>query len=255
MITDRQNSKLTFFIFILVIIGLIVLGYFLIKKPDISEKILDDTETLEIDKTKNIVYYDNVDVISSEAQLEYKDIHINLNSDDARELETKLNNNMNKIRGKYTKLEDNSNQEIINEADGIAEAQIIDYNTFNSTNYVTIEVNEYEFLASAMSFDNKLTYYCLDKRSGEAFLCKDAALFDKRSGKLLTNQIIMKQENLSADTIRTKIYDHIKDNNEIDIDVTMNNPYTLYYNEYGKVKANIIVKIGDINYNDNVEIN
>ena len=42
---------------------------------------------------------------------------------------------------------------------------------------------------------------------------------------------------------------------EIDIDVTMNNPYTLYYNEYGKVKANIIVKIGDINYNDNVEIN
>lgn len=239
MITDRQNSKLTFFIFILVIIGLIVLGYFLIKKPDISEKILDDTETLEIDKTKNIVYYDNVDVISSEAQLEYKDIHINLNSDDARELETKLNNNMNKIRGKYTKLEDNSNQEIINEADGIAEAQIIDYNTFNSTNYVTIEVNEYEFLASAMSFDNKLTYYCLDKRSG----------------KLLTNQIIMKQENLSADTIRTKIYDHIKDNDEIDIDVTMNNPYTLYYNEYGKVKANIIVKIGDINYNDNVEIN
>ena len=239
MITDRQNSKLTFFIFILVIIGLIVLGYFLIKKPDISEKILDDTETLEIDKTKNIVYYDNIDVISSEAQLEYKDIHINLNSDDARELETKLNNNMNKIRGKYTKLEDNSNQEIINEADGIAEAQIIDYNTFNSTNYVTIEVNEYEFLASAMSFDNKLTYYCLDKRSG----------------KLLTNQIIMKQENLSADTIRTKIYDHIKDNAEIDIDVTMNNPYTLYYNEYGKVKANIIVKIGDINYNDNVEIN
>jgi hypothetical protein len=239
MITDRQNSKLTFFIFILVIIGLIVLGYFLIKKPDISEKILDDTETLEIDKTKNIVYYDNIDVISSEAQLEYKDIHINLNSDDARELETKLNNNMNKIRGKYTKLEDNSNQEIINEADGIAQAQIIDYNTFNSTNYVTIEVNEYEFLASAMSFDNKLTYYCLDKRSG----------------KLLTNQIIMKQENLSADTIRTKIYDHIKDNNEIDIDVTMNNPYTLYYNEYGKVKANIIVKIGDINYNDNVEIN
>lgn len=239
MITDRQNSKLTFFIFILVIIGLIVLGYFLIKKPDISEKILDDTETLEIDKTKNIVYYDNVDVISSEAQLEYKDIHINLNSDDARELETKLNNNMNKIRGKYTKLEDNSNQEIINEADGIAQAEIIDYNTFNSTNYVTIEVNEYEFLASAMSFDNKLTYYCLDKRSG----------------KLLTNQIIMKQENLSADTIRTKIYDHIKDNDEIDIDVTMNNPYTLYYNEYGKVKANIIVKIGDINYNDNVEIN
>ncbi len=239
MITDRQNSKLTFFIFILVIIGLIVLGYFLIKKPDISEKILDDTETLEIDKTKNIVYYDNIDVISSEAQLEYKDIHINLNSDDARELETKLNNNMNKIRGKYTKLEDNSNQEIINEADGIAEAQIIDYNTFNSTNYVTIEVNEYEFLASAMTFDNKLTYYCLDKRSG----------------KLLTNQIIMKQENLSADTIRTKIYDHIKDNAEIDIDVTMNNPYTLYYNEYGKVKANIIVKIGDINYNDNVEIN
>lgn len=239
MITDRQNSKLTFFIFILVIIGLIVLGYFLIKKPDISEKILDDTETLEIDKTKNIVYYDNIDVISSEAQLEYKDIHINLNSDDARELETKLNNNMNKIRGKYTKLEDNSNQEIINEADGIAQAQIIDYNTFNSTNYVTIEVNEYEFLASAMTFDNKLTYYCLDKRSG----------------KLLTNQIIMKQENLSADTIRTKIYDHIKDNAEIDIDVTMNNPYTLYYNEYGKVKANIIVKIGDINYNDNVEIN
>lgn len=239
MITDRQNSKLTFFIFILVIIGLIVLGYFLIKKPDISEKILDDTETLEIDKTKNIVYYDNVDVISSEAQLEYKDIHINLNSDDAKELEAKLNNNMNKIRGKYTKLEDNSNQEIINEADGIAQAQIIDYNTFNSTNYVTIEVNEYEFLASAMSFDNKLTYYCLDKRNG----------------KLLTNQIIMKQENLSADTIRTKIYDHIKDNDEIDIDVTMNNPYTLYYNEYGKVKANIIVKIGDINYNDNVEIN
>lgn len=239
MITDRQNSKLTFFIFILVIIGLIVLGYFLIKKPDISEKILDDTETLEIDKTKNIVYYDNIDVISSEAQLEYKDIHINLNSDDAKELEAKLNNNMNKIRGKYTKLEDNSNQEIINEADGIAQAEIIDYNTFNSTNYVTIEVNEYEFLASAMTFDNKLTYYCLDKRSG----------------KLLTNQIIMKQENLSADTIRTKIYDHIKDNDEIDIDVTMNNPYTLYYNEYGKVKANIIVKIGDINYNDNVEIN
>lgn len=239
MITDRQNSKLTFFIFILVIIGLIVLGYFLIKKPDISEKILDDTETLEIDKTKNIVYFDNIDVISSEAQLEYKDIHINLNSDDARELEAKLNNNMNKIRGKYTKLEDNSNQEIINEADGIAQAEIIDYNTFNSTNYVTIEVNEYEFLASAMTFDNKLTYYCLDKRSG----------------KLLTNQIIMKQENLSADMIRTKIYDHIKDNDEIDIDVTMNNPYTLYYNEYGKVKANIIVKIGDINYNDNVEIN
>ena len=239
MITDRQNSKLTFFIFILVIIGLIVLGYFLIKNTDISEKILDDTETLEIDKTKNIVYYDNIDVISSEAQLEYKDIHINLNSDDAKELEAKLNNNMNKIRGKYTKLEDNSNQEIINEADGIAQAQIIDYNTFNSTNYVTIEVNEYEFLASAMSFDNKLTYYCLDKRNG----------------KLLTNQIIMKQENLSADTIRTKIYDHIKDNDEIDIDVTMNNPYTLYYNEYGKVKANIIVKIGDINYNDNVEIN
>lgn len=234
-----NNSKLTFVIFILIILGLMGGGYYLIDKKNSKENNEEIITDKRIDKNKEFIYYDDIEIISKEASLAYKNIHINLESDELKNLENKLNSDMNSIRGTYKKIPEELEKEIINPADDIYEAPIIEYNIYETTDYLTIEVNKYTFYATNEDFANELSYYVISKKHA----------------KLLNDQEIIKNENLNSDLIRSQIYDYIKNIEDIDLDVTMNNAYTLYYGENGKVKANIIVKIGDITYNDNVQIN
>lgn len=237
----NEQGLVTFIGFIILVIVLGVLGYLLINRPQEEVKETEEEKVYKrIDDSKDFVYYTNEEVLSEEGNLVYKDIVINLDSDNARTVENKLNKDMQSIRGLYTKISDDVDKNsIIYNYDDIYEAKMIDYNVYSSDNYLTINVVSYNFNANLGVVDEQLSYY----------------VFDKYSGRELNNQDIMKNESLMTDKIRAVIYDYIKDIDNVDIDVTMNNEYKLTYNEFGKVVVNIIVKLGDLTYNDSIIIN
>lgn len=228
--------------FILFIVALIIGGNYLVNNLD-NKTVNESKNTSEIkylDSNKDIVYYENVNVISEEANLIYRDIKINLDSDDARNVEQKLNILMNDIKGKYELISESDIQEdsILMNYDDILEAKIINYTTYNSSKYLTILVNNYMFYATKEDTESDLSYY----------------IFDKYSGKLLNNELICENEKLTNEDIENKIYEYISSIENINIDETLVNEYTLFYNEYGELMVKILVNIDDITYNDFIKV-
>ena len=74
------------FIALLVFVGNIALK-FVNNDTDNSKK--EEATILYQDENKDIVYYDNITTVSEDAGLIYRDIHINLDSEDARKVENK----------------------------------------------------------------------------------------------------------------------------------------------------------------------
>ena len=64
----------------------------------------------------------------------------------------------------------------------------------------------------------------------------------------------MKKENITDQQIRTKIRNYINNDENVDIDVTLNNPYYLTINKNGSIRLNFLVNRDNINYNVSIEM-
>lgn len=228
------------FIALLVFVGNIALK-FVNNDTDNSKK--EEATILYQDENKDIVYYDNITTVSEDAGLIYHDIHINLDSEDARKVENELNDKMASIKGKYELISESdvSEDDIIMDYDDILEAEILDYSIYDSSKYLTILANSYTYYATLEDSVSNLEYY----------------VFDKYTGKLLNNDDILKNENINNEDVINKIREYLVSKNDlnIDIDGTINNNYQLFYNEYGELMVKILVNMGEVQYNDVISFN
>ncbi len=232
----------SFLIFIIIIVLIIVGGYFLInnKKKEVNVNNNSNEQTknnIKIDENKDYIYFSNEKLLSDELELKYKDINININSNDAKKLQDDLNANMNNIRDKVVKASNmdlNIPKEII--VDDIYSAEMIDYNYNITTKYLSLEVNSYKYVVEERASNAVLSYY----------------VFDLDNGKLLSNHDILSNEKISEQDIRSKIRREISNDENVDIDATLNGEYELSFDKSGKLVINTIVKTSEGNYTVNI---
>ena len=229
-------------IFVVIIIGIIVGGYFLINKDKNKETSnsvnMQKEVNIKREESKDYIYFTNEKVLSDELELKYKDINININSDDAKKLQDQLNNEMNNIKNNVVKAstkELDIPKEII--IDDIYSADMIDYNYVTTNKYLSLEVNSYLYLVEERASNAKLSYY----------------VFDLENGKLLTNKDILDKEKITDQEIRTKIRKEVGNDETVDIDATLNGEYELSINKNGKIVINTVIIISVGNYTVNIE--
>lgn len=237
---EKNLGSIILFIIVLLVIG--VGGYFVInhinnKEENTSTKV--EVKSIKKDDSKDFVYFINEQELSKINELKYKDIKINIDTNDASKVETDLNNNMNQIKNNVKKVSeveiDTTN---MNLEDDIYEAEMIDYDIIQTSSYLSINVNDYIYKLGEEATNSKLSYY----------------VFDLSTGKLLSNRDILNKEGKTDLDVRTKIREYVKDDEDVDIDATLNQDYSLSISKNGKVVINTVVKTSTLNYNVSIEM-
>ena len=229
---DKNGSAIVFFAIAILIIG--IGGFYMINRQfryNEEDKMYtnnsNNTNQLKkIDNNKNYIYYTDEDIISEEDELSFKNIKFNFESEDAKKLEEDLNDKMDKYRKK------------INKGEEINEMSSIDYETITTSNNISLTVMEYSFTKDEGKDSDNVSYY----------------VFDLKNGKLLSNEDIMKKENISKKNIEDTIKKYIKDDENVDVDKTLKNDYYLTYAKNGKVVLNFIVNSNELNYNVSIDM-
>ena len=236
-------------LFILIILGIAVGGYFLInntKKEEIQpqEETKTITNNIKKDNNKSYIYFTNESILSDKLELIYKDINININSEDSSKLEQELNIEMSNIKNNVIKYSD-TDQEMPKEliTDNIYQAEMIDYNFNETIKYLCLISNNYTYTAGTAENgrgiqNSNLKYY----------------VFDLKDGKLLTTKDILNKEKITDQEIRTKIREYLKDDDNVDIDKTLAGEYQLGITNTGNILINTVVKTNDIDYNIEIEM-
>lgn len=239
---ERNIGSVVIFIIILLVIG--VGGYFLItnlpKKDNNTNNNTNETKSIKKEIDKDYVYFINEEFLNKKYELKYKDIVININSDDATKVEKELNDQMASIKNNVTKVSDVEGLDTTNldEADDIYEAEMVDYEVVETDKYISITANDYIFKLETEAVNSKLTYY----------------VFDLQSGKLLSNRDILNKEGKTDQEIRSKIREYVSGDENVDIDATLNHEYNLSISKTGKIVINTTVKTNGLDYSVSIEI-
>lgn len=229
---NREEKNIgSIIMFILVIAAIIVGGYFLINNNKKSETPVENTDnvkkSIKLDSSKNYIYYTNEEVLSDKEDITYKDLNININSKEAKEIQDKFNNQMIEIK-----------KNVVYENDVLKEAEVLDYTYTTTTKYLSLIVSNYIIDNKEEIKDSAMLYY----------------VFDLSDGKLLTNQELIKREGLSDQQIRKTIREYFQNDETVDIDATLNQDYSLTFTSDGKVQINVLVKTSDKEYYTNIEM-
>jgi flagellar basal body-associated protein FliL len=244
---NNLKNKSSIIIFIIVLLAIALGGYYLIKNPDWGQKILpkeyknDETpKSIKITEDKDYIYYTDEDILSKDLDLIYYHININLDTEDAHNLETKLNQNMDNIKKDVTKIS-TANVDVnslIYNVDDIYQAKMINYEDWTTNKYLNLTVSNYVFNATSEDINKTFDYY----------------VFSLETGKLLTNHDILVAEGLTEQEIRTKIRSYFSNDPTVDIDKIMNSDYYLSIAKNGNIVINLIVSSNDFNYNISIEM-
>ena len=228
---DKNGT--TIFLFILILLIIIGGGIYLIKNNNKSKDNKEFKNNNEkkiinkVNKDKDYIYFINEDILSEEEELIFKDIVINIESEDAKKVETDLNNRIKKYK-----------DDIEKEDEEIIDMTSIDYETTISKKYLSLIARTYKYTNSEEKENIDNDYY----------------VFDLYSGKLLDNDTIIKKESIDENKIKEKIKEYIKGDEDININKTLNNDYYLTIGKNGKVNINFVVNSNDINYNVSIEM-
>lgn len=238
--TERNMPSVIIFISIILIIA--VGGYFLISNNEGISFTEDKNEvkSIKIEEDKDYIYFTNEEALSKRESLNYKDIVININSDDAKKLADELNKNMSSIRNNYSKISEQSDLNVPKELlqDDVYEAKMIDYEVIKADKYLTLQVNNYLYRFEEGALESNLKYY----------------VFDLENGELLSNKDILIKENISDQQVRSKIRSSISNDDTVDIDATLAGEYYLTINSNNKVVVNVLVKTSESDYMIDIEM-
>lgn len=233
----QEKNYLSITIFAFIIFILLLGGNYLIKNRNKIEntKLTD----IRIDKTKDYVYFTDSKTVSEELDLIYNTIHINLDSEDAKNLENELNNEMNTAYDTIKKTSEVTfdKKNIVYELDDdndIYSADYLKYETLENDDYLTIGVIKGHVNITSDIDNNTLKYYTFSKKDGHIMSMEEI----KNAGKIKDSDI----ENTKKTYLEDKDDTNIKS-------------YELYIDKYGNIRMNMLVNSGDITYNDTVKIN
>ena len=236
-----KSNQIKVYIFIIIVLVFIFGGFYLMKKSEslkneVNQTISEEKDTdIRIDKTKEYIYFTNLNVIESELDIEYKDIVINF--EDKENIQNVINTE-NKEFSESVKYDESNEKAIYNH---LVSAKFNKFDIFYYSNYISIVKNTYSF-----DYENLVT-----------FIQSKAYVFDKKTGKLFNNDELLSIFNINKDDIKGVITTYLNDqnlitDNPINVDETINNisNYELYVDNLGRLVVTILVKAEQSNYND-----
>lgn len=233
----QEKNYLSVTMFILIIFALLLGGNYLIRnKGRISTtKIVN----IKSDPSKDYVYFTDSETVSEALDLVYNTIHLNIDSEDAKNLEKKLNEEMASAKKNIKTLDEVNvdKKDIAYELDDnnkIYEADYLKYDILESDNYITVGTIKGHINITSDEDNNTLKYYTFSKKDSHIMSLDEI----KSAGKITNNSIEKAKENYLKDKENTTI-----------------KTYELYIDKYGNTIMNLLVNSGDITYNDTVKIN
>lgn len=236
-----KTNQIKVYIFIIIVLIFIFGGFYLMKKSEslkneVNQTISEEKDTdIRIDKTKEYIYFTNLNVIEDELDIEYKDININF--EDKENIQNIINEE-NKEFYESVKYDENNEKAIYNH---LVNAKFNKFDIFYYSNYISIVKNTYSF-----DYENLVT-----------FIQSKAYVFDKKTGKLYNNDELLSIFNINKDNIKNTLTTYLNDqnlitDNPINVDETINNisNYELYVDKLGRLVTTILVKGEQSDYND-----
>lgn len=253
---ENLKNKLGFWVFTLIVLFLAVGGYFFTDYVLININNKDETQEKEelkdykVDKTKEYIYYKNEEVISEGtegAEIYYKDVVINLSTQEVLNEALEKENKMYKNNIKYISQMNLISGEIINyNNDDLYALNFREYETYEFDKYVSLVINDYYYSCfDLITFDKSKSY-----------------VFNTENGKLLTEEEVLNMYNQNMEGIKEKIREKliasqtiINEVEVIKIEDTLNmTDYALYINDYGKLYISYLVKTTQVDYNEIMEV-
>lgn len=237
-----KTNQIKVYFFIFVILVFIFGGFYLMKKSEKLKNVADKKVTevkdtdIRLDKTKDYIYYSDVNVVEGELDIEYKNININFeDKEGVAAIVNKENEEMSK-----SPVYDETNEEA--NYNHLISAKFAKYEIIHYVDYITLVVNKY-------SFDYKTIITTLGS---------DVYVFDKTSGKLYNNDELLSKFSINKDDINEKVKTYLNDKNlvseenKIDVEKTISNntKYNLYVDKLGRLVISILVKAEKSDYND-----
>ena len=194
---------------------------------------------IKSDPSKDYVCFTDSETVSEALDLVYNTIHLNIDSEDAKNLEKKLNEEMASAKKNIKTLDEVNvdKKDIAYELDDnnkIYEADYLKYDILESDNYITVGTIKGHINITSDEDNNTLKYYTFSKKDGHIMSLDEI----KSAGKITNNSIEKAKENYLKDKENTTI-----------------KTYELYIDKYGNTIMNLLVNSGDITYNDTVKIN
>lgn len=231
----KEHNYLSISLFVLVVLVLLTGGNYLIRNHNnpISE---EKNPNIKIDATKDYIYYTDTDIVSYALDLSYPTIHLNINTDVAKELETALNTRMASAKKSLVKLSSTkvNKDDIVYELEDedIYATDFLKYDILEGSNYLTLEVSSGHIVVTQELASTYLEYYT----------------FSKETGAILTDEEIKKVGNITEKDISDRLSKYQEENQ---VTVTK---YQLYLDKYENVIMNMLVNADNITYNDTVKI-
>lgn len=237
-----KTNQIKVYFFIFVILVFIFGGFYLMKKSEKLKNVVDKKVTevkdtdIRLDKTKDYIYYSDVNVVEGELDIEYKNININFeDKEGVAAIVNKENEEMSK-----SPVYDETNEEA--NYNHLISAKFAKYEIIHYVDYITLVVNKY-------SFDYKTIITTLGS---------DVYVFDKTSGKLYNNDELLSKFSVNKGDINEKVKTYLNDKNlvseenKIDVEKTISNntKYNLYVDKLGRLVISILVKAEKSDYND-----
>ena len=237
-----KTNQIKVYFFIFVILVFIFGGFYLMKKSEKLKNVVDKKVTevkdtdIRLDKTKDYIYYSDVNVVEGELDIEYKNININFeDKEGVAAIVNKENEEMSK-----SPVYDETNEEA--NYNHLISAKFAKYEIIHYVDYITLVVNKY-------SFDYKTIITPLGS---------DVYVFDKTTGKLYNNDELLSKFSVNKDDINEKVKTYLNDKNlvseenKIDVEKTISNntKYNLYVDKLGRLVISILVKAEKSDYND-----
>lgn len=237
-----KTNQIKVYFFIFVILVFIFGGFYLMKKSEKLKNVVDKKVTevkdtdIRLDKTKDYIYYSDVNVVEGELDIEYKNININFeDKESVAAIVNKENEEMSK-----SPVYDETNEEA--NYNHLISAKFAKYEIIHYVDYITLVVNKY-------SFDYKTIITTLGS---------DVYVFDKTTGKLYNNDELLSKFSVNKDDINEKVKTYLNDKNllseenKIDVEQTISNntKNNLYVDKLGRLVISILVKAEKSDYND-----
>lgn len=251
---ENKKNKISFVIFLIILLLFAVGGYFAMhyltgnKKLPIENKIFTKNDPdYRIDTEKDYIYYDNATRVIEEYEIDYQDVHINLEC--AKNITSTLNQEEATFRNsiKYVKdVEIPSDVTYEENENGIYSLKYREYASYTYKDYISLVVQDNSFDIINITVPENIKAYT----------------FDKKENKILSEQDLLEKYETTMDKIKEKIkiklnaeQQTVEDMPLINVDKTLSNlNYALYINKIGKLEINYIVNSTKQNYYDNIVI-
>jgi len=252
-VEENFKNKLGFFTFFIIVLALLIGGFFLtnylLNKEDIKkDKVLNEIKEHRIDKEKDYIYFTNGETISEGAEIYYQDVVINLKNQKQLTETLEKENRIYKNNIQYLSDTDILSDDIIKyNNDNLYALTFREYKNYSYDKYVSLIVNEYN-------------YSCFDLNT---FIGTKSYVFDVTKDKLLSEDEILNLYKLTMDEIKEMVRSRLIETQKIvdeveliKIDETLENfnNYSLYINEYGRLYISFLVKTTQVDYNEIMEV-